>query len=183
VEVATGSHLGLDSDHNVLMDRITTDGGDTVIPLATWQSTYGQDTSSLLATEAALFVDPQLPDGDYHLKEGSPAEDAGDPQDAPPQDIDGDPRPAGDGVDIGADERFVAPPCTLPDALVLSDETVIGVEVRAACTEITAGPAFTVGPTGDLTLTTRQRVILVDGFAVAVGGSLRIDIDPQVGAP
>ena len=41
---------------------------------------------------------------DYHLLPDSPAIDAGTSQDAPPADMDGIPRPCGDGIDIGAYE-------------------------------------------------------------------------------
>lgn len=183
VEVATGSHVDLASDYNVLMDRITTNDGDTVIDLATWRSTYSQDLHSLIATEADLFVDPQLPDGDYHLKDGSPALDVGTATDAPPDDFEGDIRPSGGGVDIGADELFVPPPCTVAATLTLSDDTVTGTELHEACDEITAGPAYTVAATGDLTLRTRGRVVLASGFAVLAGGRLVVDIDPAAGAP
>lgn len=42
--------------------------------------------------------------GDYRLRAGSPAVDAGAQQDAPPTDYDGRPRPAGAGPDLGAYE-------------------------------------------------------------------------------
>lgn len=187
VEVATSSHVGLVSDHNVLMDRITTNGGDSVIDLATWRTTYGQDLHSLIATEAELFVDPTLPpaipSGDYHLKDGSPAIDAGTATNAPPRDLDGDLRPSGAGVDIGADERFVPPPCAAAATLTLSDDTVTGPELHEACDEITAGPSYTVAATGELTLRTRGRVVLASGFAVLAGGRLAVEIDPTAGAP
>ncbi len=41
---------------------------------------------------------------DYHLSAGSPAIDSGDPEDAPDEDYDNQPRPMGAGFDIGADE-------------------------------------------------------------------------------
>jgi hypothetical protein len=64
-----------------------------------------------------LFVDPAI--GDYHLQDGSPCVDAGDPAGVPPapsMDIDGNPRPVGARVDIGADE-YVAASVYLPSVL------------------------------------------------------------------
>ncbi len=49
-----------------------------------------------------LFVDPE--DGDYHLKSGSPAIDAGTQEGAPSMDMENRQRPCGDGVDMGAYE-------------------------------------------------------------------------------
>ena len=67
-----------------------------------------------------IVGDPQLVNpvaGDYHLKVGSPAIDAGTNTGAPATDFEGDSRPVdGDGdfiaaIDIGADELVPPPPC------------------------------------------------------------------------
>jgi parallel beta-helix repeat protein len=74
--------------------------------LAGWQSKYGQDTHSLTATAAQLFVNPA--GNDYHLLSTSPAIDKGvasfHGQPAPATDLDGKPRPSGSAYDIGAYE-------------------------------------------------------------------------------
>ena len=49
-----------------------------------------------------LLVDPA--NGDYHLSNGSPCIDAGDPVNYPATDFEGDPRPIGPAPDIGVDE-------------------------------------------------------------------------------
>jgi Right handed beta helix region len=48
---------------------------------------------------------PGFQNADYHLANGSPAIDKADPATSITEDIDGDPRPAGAGYDIGADEH------------------------------------------------------------------------------
>jgi hypothetical protein len=53
--------------------------------------------------KAILWV--ALADGDYRLAPGSPAIDAGIADDAPADDLEGNARPVGAGVDIGAYER------------------------------------------------------------------------------
>jgi hypothetical protein len=105
ITVSPDSLPGLVSDYNVVMSRFSTDDGNTRITLAQWQSTTGQDTHSIIALPAALFVDVAA--DDYHLPLSSPARDAGTTTtlaDAP-ADRDGVPRPQGAGVDIGAYER------------------------------------------------------------------------------
>jgi hypothetical protein len=57
---------------------------------------------SFIANAAALFVNPSS--GDYRLKSGSPAINAGTSAGAPAADLDGRPRPAGGLFDIGAFE-------------------------------------------------------------------------------
>lgn len=52
--------------------------------------------------EDPLFV--SILDGDYHLAEESPCRDAGEADSAPARDLDGDPRPWGNGPEMGADE-------------------------------------------------------------------------------
>lgn len=56
--------------------------------------------------DQAVTGDPQFLDaqGDYRLRYGSPALDVGDPAVAPPEDLEGTPRPQGPGVDLGAYE-------------------------------------------------------------------------------
>ena len=49
-----------------------------------------------------LFVDPA--NGDLHLSPSSPCVDTGTATGAPDHDLDGNPRPAGAGVDMGAYE-------------------------------------------------------------------------------
>lgn len=57
--------------------------------------------------------DPQfVSSGDYHLRAVSPAVDAGDGAKAPAQDFDGNPRPYGSGVDLGAFEVQAPTPVT-----------------------------------------------------------------------
>ncbi len=52
------------------------------------------------------FVAPAT--GDFHIQPTSPCVDRGTAMTAPSIDFDGDPRPAGSGIDIGADELFTA---------------------------------------------------------------------------
>lgn len=95
----------LDSDHNVVVDRFSTNGGTSVTStLVQWQG-FGYDAHSVIATATALFVDPA--NQDYHLKSGSPAGNAG--TDLAPDvttDLDGVARPQGSAFDIGSYESL-----------------------------------------------------------------------------
>lgn len=73
--------------------------------------------------------------------------------------------------------------CTLEvDDLVLENDTVSGSETQEACKTVSAGNNYFVNTGGDLTLRTRDHVILRDGTAVAAGGGLHIAIDPTTGS-
>ncbi len=101
ISISADSLPGFSSDHNVLEDTFTTDGGDTVLDLAAWQA-LGHDGSSIIATPEELFADPAA--DDYHLQPGSPAIDAGATLADVPTDLEGTPRPVGPAFDIGAFE-------------------------------------------------------------------------------
>ena len=93
---------GFQSDYNVVVGRFSTDGGGSSMPLSAWQG-FGFDTHSIIATPDQLFNNPGA--GDYSLRPGSPAIDAGvslpgDVRD----DIVGATRPQGRGYDIGCYE-------------------------------------------------------------------------------
>ena len=101
---ATSDSLpGLVSDYNAVMDRFSTDDGNTRITLAQWRAATGQDTHSVIVTPSSVLF-ANLAGNDYHLQSGSPAKNAGTSQFAPPADIEGLPRKAGAAYDIGAYE-------------------------------------------------------------------------------
>ena len=101
VAIWTAHPSGFVSHHNAVRDRFSTDGGDTVISLAQWQA-LGYGTGSFLTTPDDLFVDPA--GGDFHLKVGSPAIDAGVTLPEVSEDLDGRPRPQGAAPDVGCYE-------------------------------------------------------------------------------
>jgi parallel beta-helix repeat protein len=102
IAISSKSLPGFTSDYNVVMQRMSKTGGNTVISLTQWRNATGQDKHSIVATPAALFVNPA--GNDYHLSSTSPAIDAGTATDAPSVDLEGNPRPVGKGFDIGAYE-------------------------------------------------------------------------------
>jgi hypothetical protein len=105
MDVSADSLPGLVSDYNAVISRLTPDGGDTILSLAQWKAQTGHDAHSFATTPGALFVNWQA--GDYRLKPGVAAINAGTSMLAPAVDLNGTPRPAGS-VDIGAIE-FAAP--------------------------------------------------------------------------
>lgn len=100
ISIDASSLAGFSSDHNSLMDRFSLNNGGSVVSFATWQA-QGFDAHSFLATPADHFV---APGSDFHLTATSPAIDAGTATGAPSSDLDGNPRPVGAGVDLGAFE-------------------------------------------------------------------------------
>jgi parallel beta-helix repeat protein len=104
ISVSADSLPGLVSNYNVLEAPLSADGGNpsTTMSFAQWQAA-GRDLNSKLADAASLFVSP--PTGDYSLKPGVVAIDAGTVTSAPSVDFFGTSRPQGAGVDAGAVER------------------------------------------------------------------------------
>ena len=113
ISISVDSLAGFTSDYNSVVDRFTTDGGNTRLSLVAWRMMTGQDRRSFLAAPAALFVNAAA--HDYHLAAMSPALDTGTPMKAPAADIEGNPRPAGGGFDVGAYERCGVQGCGPPD--------------------------------------------------------------------
>jgi len=92
---------GFKSDYNVVVNHFSADNGNTVMSLQRWQA-LGYDVHSFMATPSQLFVDPA--NGNYQLKSGSPAINAGASLTDVPTDLLGVARPQGLGWDIGSYE-------------------------------------------------------------------------------
>jgi parallel beta-helix repeat protein len=103
IDIAADSLPGFVSDYNLVSDRFTPDDGSTFVTLAQWRASTGQDTHSSIGAVDATFVNAA--GNDYHLSATSPALDRGEPARAPPADLEGNIRPLGAGVDLGAYER------------------------------------------------------------------------------
>jgi hypothetical protein len=107
VTISSNSLPGFEMDYNLVGSRFEVDG--VVQTLSQWQA-RGYDPHSVTAwTLTGLFVDPTS--GDYHLKSGAnPAVHAGTATfggfNAPADDLDGHPRPARRGWDLGAYARL-----------------------------------------------------------------------------
>lgn len=98
--VDASSLPGLVSDHN-LLTRIEDTSG-RIVGLREWQASRNLDRRSIGVDADTLFVDPGS--GNYMIRPGSPAHDAGDPSVGIEADIANTPRPQGRAPDIGAYE-------------------------------------------------------------------------------
>ena len=107
IDISADSLAGLVSDYNVVTDNFSED--DNWISLAAWQTSTGQDANSVLAIPADVFEN--MANDDYHLLPTSPARNAGTATSAPNVDLDGNPRPVGAAVDIGAYEYCEGTEC------------------------------------------------------------------------
>jgi hypothetical protein len=101
IDISADSLPGFTSNHNIVMERFTIDDG-SVRNLAQWQQQTSQDRDSVVATPAALFVNPTS--NDYQLLSNSPARDTGMTRSDVREDRAGTPRPIGPTSDIGAYE-------------------------------------------------------------------------------
>ncbi|MFC1855003.1 choice-of-anchor Q domain-containing protein [Thermodesulfobacteriota bacterium] len=81
-------------------NQVTTTGGNATLDHCNVQGGYA--AGSNIMNQAPLFTFAE--GGNLHLLVGSPCIDAGTATGAPEDDVDGDARPIGAGIDIGADE-------------------------------------------------------------------------------
>lgn len=104
ISIDSSSGQGFCSDYNIVVDRMSDDGGNTNMTLYEWQQ-LGYDLNSMLAEPLdSIFSD--WTNDDYHLIEGSQAVDAGTSavSQVVTHDLDSIPRPQGSDYDIGAYE-------------------------------------------------------------------------------
>jgi len=87
--IADPAPAGFQSDHNVVVNSFSIDGGSDRVDFVTWRA-EGYGSNSTLSTPAALFVGYPT---NCHLTSGSPAIDAGTPVPVVTNDMDGISRP------------------------------------------------------------------------------------------
>jgi parallel beta-helix repeat protein len=108
MDVLEDSLPGLDSDHNLVIDRFTTDDWTTVIDLAQWQKKSGQDKNTRVVTPEDVFAP-----GGYGPRADGPAIDKAVVDRAPAVDLFGHQRPVGAFLDIGAIEHCEGAACVV----------------------------------------------------------------------
>ena len=153
VTVDGDSLAGMVSEHNVVADLFRDE--DRTYTLAEWKSAKGLEARSFPATRGELFAAPDS--GNFRLSPLSPAINAGTATGAPATDLEGNPRPAGGGVDAGAYERQL----TAPTAFVSF--------AQAAYSAVEGARAIvvTVVRTGDVTQSAAVHYATADGTASA----------------
>lgn len=108
ISIDQASLAGFRCNYNILTNRMSTDGGNSVMTLAQWQQTQ-RDSNSVVATPSSLFINASA--NDYHLAAASPAFDMGRMSyytaTAPSTDLENTVRPQGNFPDAGAYERLV----------------------------------------------------------------------------
>jgi hypothetical protein len=136
----------------------------------------GNVSHNVTTASGPWFVDPSS--GDLHLSYEVPAAvDQGLTISGLTDDFDGDHRPRGAGIDVGADEYRT---CSGNADLVLVQETICTTEVYEACFTITAGTQFIIAAPGEVTFRAGSSVALTDGFVVESGAKFTIEIDPAL---
>lgn len=101
IDICSNCTSNMQSDHNAVTGKFSL--GGTFVDLAAWRTQTGNDAASFATTPAQLFTDAA--NGDLTLGDGSPAIDNGMAPGAPEQDMLGNARPQGAGIDIGAYEH------------------------------------------------------------------------------
>ncbi len=165
IQIAADSLPGFTSDYNAVVDRFTADQGNTFIDFATWKAMTGQDAHSFISDAASLFMG----NGDYHLSPTSPAIDKGTPMDAPSVDLDGTPRPQGNGYDVGAYEYCPNGACA---ALSLDMGAPIDMSIVPVNNDMSTVPGNNdmIVPL-DLGVPIRDIIFVIDEFPPSDGGT------------
>ena len=119
--IATENTSQFESDYNILSDKMSANGDDSVITLAAWQNLGFDNHSQLAGTLASIFTNTGA--NNYQLVTNSQAIDAGTNtvSSIVTIDLNGHVRPAGAGFDVGAYEAN--------STLSIDDVSLIGLKV------------------------------------------------------